>query len=158
VEWCSDEGRLVLRWTGRRSTHGRAWPHVDGASPRVVEEGPGRVALSLAAAGGRRTATAAAATTATATAGGRRSARRTEGGGGLVKAEADPEVASASSISSSSWRSFCALQKDGNGLVRFRTVFKLSSFLFNPRRRFRTRVLSLMYASRLWRLSYMVFI
>jgi hypothetical protein len=100
------------------------------------------------------TATIAAMTTATiatstATAGGRRSARSTEGGGGLVsllrplvvvKAEAELEVALASSVSSSRRRLFCASQKDRNKLVCFRTVFKLSNFLFNPCRRFRTRV------------------
>jgi hypothetical protein len=76
----------------------------------------------------------------------------------VVKAEADLEVASASSVSSSRRRSFHALQKGGNGLVRFRTILKLSNFLFNPRRRFRTRVWSLMYAPRSRRSPYMVFI
>jgi hypothetical protein len=84
VEWCSDEGKLVLWRTGRRSTHGQARPHVDGASPRVVERGPGRVVLALAAAGGRRTATATAATTASAATTATTNARSTEGGGGLV--------------------------------------------------------------------------
>jgi hypothetical protein len=49
----------------------------------------------------------------------------------VVKANVDPEVAPVSSVSSSR-RSFRTLRKDGNGLVRFRTVFKLSNFLFNP--------------------------
>jgi hypothetical protein len=102
VERCSDEGRLVLRWTEWRSICGRVRPHVDGANLRVVGRGPARVALALATTGGRRTATAATVsmtaateamttttTTATTTAAvaiatirGRRSARSVEGGGG----------------------------------------------------------------------------
>jgi hypothetical protein len=73
--------------------------------------------------------------------------RSTEAGGGLVsllralqvvKAEADPEVVLVSSVNSSMRRS--ASWKDRNGLVRFKAIFKLSNFLFNPRRRFRKRV------------------
>jgi hypothetical protein len=75
----------------------------------------------------------------------------------VVKAEVDLEVASASSASCSRRRLFCASWKDENGLVRFRTVFKLSNFLFNPQRRFITRVRSSMCVLRLWRLLYMVF-
>jgi hypothetical protein len=45
-----------------------------------------------------------------------------------------------SSVNSSMRRSFRASWKDRNGLVRFKAIFKLSNFLFNPRRRFRKRV------------------
>jgi hypothetical protein len=87
------DGMKEHLWTGR--------PHVDGASPRGVEQGPGRDALALATSGSRQTANAAAATAAattttvtmattaviaiaTATTGGRQSVRSTKGGGGLV--------------------------------------------------------------------------
>jgi hypothetical protein len=61
-----------------------------------------------------------------------------------VKAMVEPKVASASRVSSSKKRSFRASQKDENELVRCRIVFRLSNFLFNRRRRFRTRVQSSM--------------
>jgi hypothetical protein len=95
------------------------------------------------------TATTAATAATTATARRRQSMRSTEAGGGLVsllralqvvKAEADPEVVLVSSVNSSMRRSFRASWKDRNGLVRFKAIFKLSNFLFNPRRRFRKRV------------------
>jgi hypothetical protein len=75
----------------------------------------------------------------------------------VVKVEAGSKVGTSLSVSFFRRRSFCASRKDENGLVSFRTVFKLSNFLFNHHR-FRTRVRSLMCASRSWRLSYMVFI
>jgi hypothetical protein len=85
------DGMKEHPWTGR--------PHVDGASPRGVEQGSGRDALALATSGSRQTANAAAAAAttttvtmattaviaiATATTGGRQSVRSTKGGGGLV--------------------------------------------------------------------------
>jgi hypothetical protein len=57
-----------------------------------------------------------------------------------VKSAVEPNVASASRFSFSRRRLFRASRKDKNGLVHFKTVFKLSNFLFNPRRRFRIRV------------------